>query len=119
MASTRAEELVPLYTDHTTTDNGDWISMAGVEYVNYVVNGITTGTVLFRGWNGATEPAATEHGEAVYGVATDGSTLVATLTADGTISFSGSQIYRWMKVYISVATTITLDVDMKRVRYLS
>ena len=114
---TREESVAALYTNKTTTDNGEWIDMTGVESVNYVVNGITTGTVLFRGWNGATAPAATEHGEAAYGVATSEATRVAQLTADGVIAFPKESIFRFMKVYISVATTITLDVDMKRTRW--
>ena len=102
-----------LYTDKATTDNGEWISTVGMKYCTFVVNGITTGTVLFRAWNGATAPAATEHGEACYGIATSGATLVAQLTADGVIAFPEHMLPMYIKAYISVATTITLDVDMK------
>ena len=112
----RVEETSALYTDKTTTDNGEWIDMSGVEYCNYVVNGITTGTVVFNGWNGSTAPAATEHGEPALGIASSESTLVSSLTADGVICFPHYAIFRFMKCRISVATTITLDVDMKRVR---
>src|SRR3990172_2051234 len=97
------EQVSALYTDKTTTDNGEWLNMLGVRYANVVVNGITTGTVNLRAWNGSTAPAATEHGEE----------LKAALTADGMWTLEQKEIPAFMKVYISVATTITLDVDLK------
>ena len=115
----RVEETAPLYTDYATaaTEDGEWINMSGVEQVSYIVNGITTATVSFSGWNGATAPAASEHGESIYGIATSAGTPVATLTADGVIAFKQSSIFRFMKARVSAATTLTLDVDMKRIRY--
>lgn len=101
------EEIVPLYTNHTTTDNGTWLDMSGAQSVMVVVNGITTGTVNLRGFNsGTTAPAASEHGEE----------LKSALTADGVWSLERKEIPRWVKVYISAGSNITLDVDLKRVR---
>ena len=118
-AGSRVEETAALYTDYATaaTEDGEWIDMSGVESASYVINGITTATVSFGGWNGATAPAASVHGEAIYGIATSVGTPVASMTADGVITFKQSSIFRFMKAYVSAATTLTLDVDMKRIRY--
>ena len=118
-AKTKEESTSALYTDYLTatgTDDGEWIDMKGVVSLIYIVNGITTGTVNFRGYNGATAPEATEHAEAAYGTATS-TTLVASLTADGVIGFKEHQIFRWMKAYLSNVDDVTLDLDMKRIRY--
>ena len=110
-------DTAPLYTNATGLDDGEWIDMAGVESCTYVINGITTGTVLFTGWNGSATPAATEHGEVILGHV--GSGLLNGRTDDGVILFRRHQIFRFMKCRITSATTITLDVDLKRVRYSS
>jgi hypothetical protein len=105
---TRVEEITNLYTAKTTTDNGEWLDMAGVKSFNVQVDGITTGTVNLRMWNGATAPAATEHGEL----------LKTALTADGTWTVDEHEVPRYAKVYISVSTTISLLVNVKRVRHV-
>lgn len=97
------EQRIPLYTAHTTTDNGNWIDMKGVQSFIVTVNGITTGTINLRAWNGATEPASTEHGEE----------LKTALTADGVWTVDSHEVPAYAKVYISVATTISADVFMK------
>jgi len=113
----RVEERIHLYTNHTTTDTGTWIDMSGVESCNYEVNGITTGTLLFHGSNETSDPGTSVHAQDLYGITTDGAAFVKTMTADGLISFPQHMIYRWMKVRVSVATTITLDIILKMVRH--
>jgi hypothetical protein len=90
-----------IYTSKTTTDNGVWMDSRDWDRVSICVDGITTGTVAIVGSNAPAKPAATVHGEAVH----------AALTADG-FAYVTDKMPRWFKVYITVATTISLNVDI-------
>lgn len=103
------EQVIPLYTDQTGADNGNWINMTGVQRAVIFVNGITTGTFDLRAWNGATEPLATEHGEQ----------LKAPLTGNGKWAVDAFEIPCFMKVYPSVVTSISSDVTMKIWTYVA
>ena len=115
----RVEDQAVLFDAETGTSDGEWIDMAGVEEASYEVKGITTGTVNWYGSNAYTAPAVDDDTEDQYGIATNTSTLVKSMTADGKFTIPYYLMPRWVRMNISAASSISLTVNLKRVKHSS
>lgn len=114
---TRVEDYAQLYSGQAVVAAGEWIDMKGATHASYEIKGITTGTVAFWGSNASSAPTTTDDTEDQYGINTSGATLVKTMTADGIFNVPSYLMPRWIRAEVTVATTIDLTVNLKRVRY--
>jgi hypothetical protein len=100
--------LIRFFKGQTTTDAGSWVKMAGADYAKFQIRGITTGTLQIWGIN----PDVTDEGEQEV-LPTDETGAIqmgSNITADGIVEFEGKELMAYMKVKITVATSIDLDV---------
>lgn len=114
----RVEDYATLYSAETGTDDGEWIDMKGVDEAHYEIKGITTGTLDWYGSNASTAPDVTDDTENQYGIATNVTTLVKSMTADGKFVIPSYLMPRWVKLTITDATSISLTVNLKRVKHV-
>ena len=91
---------VLLQDDSVATDNGVWLDTGGFAEASIEINGITTATVVVRGSNAESKPAASTH-----------RVSLSSQTADTIVALT--QLPRWLKVQISVWTAGTVVVTAK------